>query len=130
MPAYPGDNQATLLRDNQQAFLWQAEVITAGGANSVSLSRAFQLERVNRSFYPWGCSFEVVFASAPGTFEIDIMGANNDKSGNYIQLGTITAVNTSNVGRWDMSSNMWPKYVAAYMKTLTNAVQVTLQVTR
>jgi len=130
MPVYAGTSKATLLRDNQQVFLWQQdETVTAGGANAVSLSLAFQLERINRSFYPWGMSFEAWFSGAPGVFEIDIMGANLDIDTHYVQIGTITAVNSSNVGRFDMPSNTWPKYVAAYLKTLTNAVHVTLQAT-
>lgn len=133
MPAYPGNDLATLLRDNRQAFLWQNETVAAGviptSTAGNSLSLAFQLERINRSFYPWGLSFEVWFSGAPGTFEIDIMGANNDLYTNYVQIGNITAVNSFNVGRWDMPTNIWPKYIAAYMKTLANAVNVTLQAT-
>ena len=133
MPAYAGNDHATMLRNNQQAFLWQSENVTAGGAATppafTSLSLAYQLERINRSHYPWGLSFEVWFDAAPGAFEIDIMGANNDLYTNYVQIGTITAVNGFNTGRWDMPTNVWPKYIAAYMKTLANAVKVTLQVT-
>jgi hypothetical protein len=129
MSVYAGTSQATLLRDNSQAYLWQNELITASGTLAQSLSLAFQLERVNRSFYPWGLSFEAWFSAAPGAFEIDIMGANLDIATHYVQIGTITAVNSSNVGRFDMPTNIWPKYVAGYLKTLTNAVQVTLQAT-
>ena len=132
-PAYPGNSLAKPLLNNRQVFLWENEAVPAS-ASPGSLSRAFELERVNQSFYPWGLSFEAWFSGAPGTFEIDIMGANNDigypTPGNYILLGTITAVNTQNVGRWDMPSNMWPKFVAAYMKTLGNSVNETLQVTK
>ncbi len=126
MPAYPGSSLANILANNRQVYLWDDESVPAG-ATYGSLSWAFQLERHNRSFYPWGFSVEVWFSGAPGTFEIDIMGANNDLMENYVQIGSITAVNSSNVGRWDMASYIWPKYVAAYMKTLTNAVNVTLQ---
>jgi hypothetical protein len=125
MPAYPGNSQAILLRNNRQGHFWNNETVPAN-----TLSRAFQLERINRSSYPWGCSFEAFFGGIPGAFEIDIMGANMDVIQNYVSLGTITAVNSYNVGRWDMPSNMWPKYVAAFVKTLTNAVGVTVQVTR
>jgi hypothetical protein len=130
MPAYPGTAQAQLLRDNNQAFLWQLENPPVG-----SLSVAFQLERINRTFYPWGASFEVVFGGNPGAFEIDIMGANSDTKANFLQIGNITNASGSvvagaYVGRWDMASNIWVKYVAAYIKTLANAVSVTLQVTR
>lgn len=129
MPGYKGNGLATLLRSNQQGDLWLKESVPVG-----SYSTAFQLERISHSSYPWGLSFEAVFSADPGTFEIDILGANNDTGdpgpGNYVQLGTITSVNASFVGRLDMASNMWPKFVRAYLKTLTNAVVVSLQVTR
>ena len=125
MPSYTTPGQAKLLRDNTQGILWAGESVPAS-----TLSIGFLLERINRSFYPWGLSFEVSFSGAPGTFEIDLMAANTDTAGSYIQIGAITTVNGSNVGRWDMPSNIWPKYVAGYIKTLTNAVNTTLIVTK
>ncbi len=125
MPNYTNSGQAKLLRDNTQGILWAGETVPAS-----TLSIGFLLERINRSFYPWGLSFEVQFSGAPGAFEIDLMAANTDAAGNYIQIGSITTVNSSNVGRWDMPSNIWPKYVAGYIKTLTNAVNTTLIVTK
>ena len=130
MPGYPGNDLANLLRSNQQAFLWNNENAAAG-----ALSAAVQLERISHSSYPWGVAFDVQFSGAPGAFEIDIVGAQDDvgypNPGQYVVLGTITAVNSSNCGRWDMPSNMWPKFVAAILKTLTNsAVNTTLRVTR
>ena len=133
MGAYPGNGLANLIGYNRQGYLWDNAVVPAG-ASQGSLSVAFQISRIDNAFYPWGLSFECWFSGAPGTFEIDILGANNDigypTPGNYVQIGSINAVNSSNVGRWDMPSYVWPKYVAAYMKTLGNAVTVTLQVTR
>lgn len=133
MPPYPGNNLANMLQNNRAPYLWENEIIPAG-ATTGSMSRAFQVWKVNQSFYPYGISFEAWFASDPGAFEIDILGANQDigypNPGHYVQLGSITTVNSSFVGRWDMATNMWPKYVAVYMKTLTNAVAVTLQVTK
>lgn len=133
MPAYPGNGLAQLLANNREAFLWLNETVPASTSPG-SLSVAFKLDRISQSFYPWGLSFEVWFSGPPGTFEVDLMGANNDigypTPGNYVQIGSITNVNSSNVGRWDMASNIWPKYVAGYLKTLTNAVSITLQVTK
>jgi hypothetical protein len=133
MPGYAGNGQATLLGVNRQAFLWQSEVIAAGSYPG-SLSVAYLLARLDNASYPWGASFECLFAGNPGVFEIDIIGANIDQAQNYTQLGTITVANSyvsgNYAGRWDMPSNVWVKYVAAYMKTLTNAVAVTLTVTR
>ena len=132
MPAYPGNGLATLLRANRQGFLWDNEIppTTYPGA----LSTALLLERLDYASYPWGAAFEAYFFGNPGAFEIDIVGANIDEAQYYVQLGTITTANSyvsgNYVGRWDMPSNMWVKYVAAYMETLTNAVKVTLMVTR
>jgi len=132
MPAYPGPNLADFLRNNSLRYMWDNEIAPAG-----TLSRSFVLERINRSFYPYGLSFEVSFAANPGAFEIDLMGANTDDPRYYITLGTITAANngfgslfTGFVGRWDMPTNMWPKYVAGYVKSLGNAVALTLTVAK
>jgi hypothetical protein len=125
MPIYPGPGQATLLHANVQAFLFLNESIAAA-----QQSVAFQLERNRAAFYPWGAAFQVKFSGAPGAFEIDIQGSETDELGSYVSLGTITAVNSSNFGRYDMTPSQFPKYVNALMKTLTNAVKATLVVTR
>ena len=133
MPAYPGNGLANLLGNNRQAYLWNNDAVPAGTFPG-SLSVAYQLARLDNAFYPWGAAFEVYFAGDPGVFEIDIVGANIDAAENYTFLGSITSATSfvpgQYVGRWDMPSNIWVKYVAAWMKTLTNAVQVTLSVTR
>lgn len=129
MPNYGSNAQAALLRDNQQKFLWNAETVANG-----TMSIAFQLERINRSFYPWGAAFDVQFSGAPGAFVLSIVGAQDDVGvptpGQYVVLGTITTVNATNCGRWDMPSNVWPKFVAAVMTSITNSVTTTLRVTR
>ena len=136
MPAYAGQNQAIELWNNRQYYFWNNETVTAGTYPG-SLSVAFALQRINQSFYPWGASVEISFSATPGTFEVDIMGANNDLPGNYVQIGSITNTSATSITgtngfvyRYDMASNLWPKYVAAYLKTLTNTVTVTAQVTR
>lgn len=134
MPGYAGNGLAKLLRVNSQGgFLWNNETVAAGVFPG-SLSVAYQVERLDYASYPWGASFEVIFNGNPGAFEIDIVGANTDQAQNYTYLGSITAaasfVPGYYVGRWDLPTNVWVRYVAAYMKTLTNAVQATLQVTR
>jgi len=115
---------------NEQRNLWANENVAEG-----ELSVAFQISRVTSTYYPWGLSFEVIFSGDPGAFEIDIMGANSDNNFSYVQIGSITDASGSIVagqfvGRWDMPSNIWPKFIAAYMKTITNAVKVNLEVTR
>jgi hypothetical protein len=133
VPGYSGAGQAGFIDVNREQYLWLNEVIAAGSAPA-SLSLAYQLRRLDNAPYPWGASFELQFFGNPGTFEVDILGANIDAPQNYTFLGSITAA-TSYVpgyytGRWDMPSNIWPRYVVAYMNTLTNAVAATLMALR
>jgi hypothetical protein len=113
--------------------MWNNDIVPAGVFPG-SLSTAFLLERLDNASYPWGASFEVVFSGNPGVFEIDIVGSNIDQAQNYTYLGMINLatsfVSGYYVGRWDMPSNIWVKYVAGYIKSLTNAVSATLMVTR
>ena len=136
MPAYPGAGLAQLLRVNRQGFLWNVETVPAGTYPG-SLSQGFLLERLDNAAYPWGASCEITFAANPGAFTVNILGANTDAPPNYITLGTITQASPTGqtgtggfVWRYDMATNLWPKYVASYMTSLTNAVNVTLTVTR
>ena len=128
MPGYAGVGKATLLRENRQVFCWQNDTVPASSTNG-SLSVAYQLERVRSVSYPWGFSVEVAFSGNPGAFEVDVMVADTDNPAYFVQWTNITQVNSFNVGRVDVL-NSWAKYVALYMKTLTNAVTVTAQLTR
>lgn len=136
MPGYAGAGQAGFLDVNRQAFLWLNDTVAAGSVPA-SFSLAYQIRRLDNSFYPWGLSLELSFAANPGSFEVDILGANTDALPNYILLGSITQASASGISgtggfvyRYDMASNLWPRYVVGYMKTLGNAVAVTLQATR
>jgi hypothetical protein len=128
MGAYEGTGQAKLVRENSQTFLWHKDVVPAG-VTPGSLSKAVQLERVRSVHYPWGFSVEVSFSGNPGVFEVDVMVSDTDNPNYFIQWTNITQVNAFNVGRVDVL-NSWAKYVALYMKTLTNAVTVSGQLTR
>ena len=124
---YPGGGQAVLLRANEQQTLWLNQNLVAGTTASV----AVQLERIKMSYYyPWGAAFQVAFSGAPGTFEIDIQFAEIDTDADYVTVGTITAVNASNVGRYDMPNTVFPKFVRAFAKTFPNAVTATLVASR
>ena len=122
MPVYPGNGLANILRNNTQGILFAGEAATA-----TELSISFLLERINRSFYPWGFAVEIQFSGAPGAFEFDIMGAETDASTNYVKIGSITAVNSSNVGRFE-SVALFPKYVAGYIASIGNSVNITAKV--
>lgn len=123
---YAGGGLATLLRANEQTYLFQNQPILAGQA-----SIAVQLERMKSSYYyPWGAAFQVFFSGAPGTFEVDIQFSETDEPNSYVSVGTINAVNASNYARYDMPNTVFPRFVRGLVKTLPNAVNVTLVATR
>ncbi len=125
MPAYPGSALAALINTNTQKVLFDNEAVAAGTA-----SVAFMLERQKSASYPLGFAVEVSFSGAPGTFEVDVQGAETDKASNYVQLGTgLTAVNANNVARFEGNA-FYPKFVRVLVKTLTNAVNTTAILTR
>ena len=128
MPAYPGNGLAAPLAYTKQGFFWNNESVPVAAAQG-SLSTAFMLQRVDSAFYPWGFAVEVQFSGAPGTFEIDIMGAETDAITNYVKIGTITTVNANNVGRFETTA-LYPKYVALYIATLPNVVTTTAKISR
>jgi hypothetical protein len=135
MPAYPGSGLAQLLPANRQVYMWETETVPVD-TYPVSLSVAYQLERVPNVIYPWGLSFELTFSGNPGNFEVDILAANSDTPTSFVKIGSITQASQVGVStgsytyRYDMASNIWPKFIAAYLKTLANPVSVTLQATK
>lgn len=133
MPGYGGTGMATLIRENQQKYLFQQETNVTGRA-----SIAVQLERIPRASYPWGVSFHIAFTDAngnpadPGTYEVDIQTSDIDKDTQYCTISSLVgagSLNASFVGRIELPS-FWAKYVRANVVTLTNAVFVTVLVTR
>lgn len=122
---WPGNTKAELLHVNQQAYLLRATRIVAGQA-----SIAVQIERGNRGFYPWGLGIQVEFSGAPGTFDIELAGSEDDRDVSYVNMVQINAVNANNVGRGALGVTNWPKYVRANVVSLTNDVLVTFLVTR
>jgi hypothetical protein len=133
VPGFGGTGKASLLRDNQQKYLFQQETNVTGRA-----SIALQLERINRSYYPWGVSFQVAFTNAagapadPGSFEIDIQTSDVDQDAQYCTINSWVndaSLNASFVGRIELPS-FYAKFVRAFVKTLTNSVYITVLVTR
>lgn len=121
---YPGSGQARLLNANHQYFALQDQLAVAGQA-----SVAFQLERQKSAAYPFGYSVEVTFSGAPGTFEVDLQHADTDTDASYVTQAALSAVNSSNVARYEMAV-CFTKFVRILVKTITNAVNITVEVSR
>jgi len=125
MPGYAGTARAQLLYENRQAFLFQNEIVAVGIS-----SIAYQLRRERGAFYPWGMSLELSFSGDPGTFEVDIETADVDMDSHYVTIDVLNSgLNASYVGRLELPS-FWAKYARAKVVTLTNAVAVTVLLTR
>ena len=125
MPGYSGTAQAKLLYENRQAFLFQNETVTAGTA-----SVAYQLRRERGAYYPWGISLEIFFSGDPGAFEVDLQDADIDQDSHYVTVDQITVgLNTSFVTRIELPS-FYAKYVRVKLVTLTNAVNISVLLTR
>jgi hypothetical protein len=125
MPGYAGTARAQLLYENRQAFLFQNETVANGTA-----SIAYQLRRERGAFYPWGMSLEFAFGANPGAFEVDVQTSDTDDNAHYVTLATLTSgLNASYVGRIELPS-FWAKFVRVQVVTLTNAVAITVLLTR
>jgi hypothetical protein len=132
---YPGAGQASLLRANEQVYLFQTQLIAAGTA-----SIAVQLERIKSGFfYPFGASMEVWFTDVnnnpltPGAFELDWQDADVDQDSHYNTMSSLVgtaSLNSNFVGRIELPT-FWSKYMRALLKTMPNAnVYTTVLVTR
>lgn len=122
---YPGSSKAWLLRENQQAYLFQNQAITAGQS-----SIAVQLERIRTASYPWGVSFAIWFAANPGAFQVDVQTADLDQDSQFVTIASLTGgLNASNVGRVELPS-FWAKFARVKLVSIGNAVNSSVLVTR
>jgi hypothetical protein len=122
---YPGSGKATLLRPGQYLYLIQNQPWTA-----TQSSIAVQLERTKSGFYyPTGFSVEISFSGAPGAFEVDVQTSDTDQDAFYSKAAATTVANTGNVARIEMVS-YWALFTRVNIPTLTNAVNVTVKITR
>ncbi len=124
---YAGDGKAIPLEANGQVTVWNAQTIVSGTTTSL----AVQLERKKAPYYyPWGAAVQVAFSGAPGTFSIGVQFSETDTDASYVTVGTITAVNGSNVGRYDMPNTVFPAFIRLIATSLTNPVTATGVITR
>lgn len=121
---YAGAGQAKLLNMNQQCYLFQNTRVVNG-----SKSVAIQLSRMPRMAYPFQAAIQAMFGGAPGTFELDIEGAEDDADTNYVNVVTIVAVNSGNVGRAALGFS-YPKFIRVNVVALANDVPLSILVTR
>jgi hypothetical protein len=120
---YPGGGQASLLRANEQQYLFRQQLVTAGQS-----SIAIQLERIRGEYYPFAVSFQVWFTDVnqnpitPGAFEIDAQTSDVDADVQYATvngLSGIASLNSNFAGRIELVSS-WAKFTRVNVKTWPN----------
>jgi hypothetical protein len=115
MPAY---NTATapVLTPSRPVKVWDAEAVTTGGkSQQISMHRFDQ---------PGCLSVEVKFSGAPGAFTLDLQTADTDAEAYYVTKTSLTAVNSTNVGRLEVPTVV-AKFARLVMTGIANTVNTT-----
>lgn len=125
MPAYAAGSSLYSIAPGDSIQVWNAEQ-PAPGNNGASASQAVAL--VTAQGLQNGINFTGFFSGAPGAFEIDVQGSENDVDAQYSLLpnGLINSVDAVTGTTFVFEDpNCSKKFVRALMKTRTNAVNVT-----
>jgi hypothetical protein len=115
MPAY---NAATapVVEQGRPSTVWSAEAVSNGGKS--------QQVSFHRRELPGTCSVEVEFSGDPGAFSIDLQTADTDADKYYVTKTTLSAVNSSFVGRLEVPQIV-AKFARLVLVSKANAVNVT-----
>lgn len=126
MSLYSANSPAIALYSGDTGYAWSSENPAVG-----SSSQQFALPRAPWASVPLPLSVEIVFAGAPGAFEIDAQTADTDADANYVKEtnGAITAVSANNVARLELPSTV-ARFLRLNLVSLTNPVAITARVTR
>jgi hypothetical protein len=129
---YPGGGQASILRANEQQWLFQNQLVKAGQS-----SIAVQLERIKGAqAYPNGMSVQAFFTNStgltpanPGAFELDLQNSDVDVDIAYYQGSALTSLNTNYIG--GIALNLfWAKFARVNLVSITNPVYLSVLVSR
>lgn len=133
MPAYLGStrpNYVTACVKGDVVNVWAAEQPVAGNGG-LSASMPVALPSIKgEPGTPFSASGE--FSGAPGAFEIDVQGAENDVEAQYQTLpnGNITTVDSTNNTFVFEGIQVNCKFVRLLMRSRTNAVNVNGRIQR
>jgi hypothetical protein len=126
MPAYGTLTTPSCPYKGDSYLLWNNETPPTGATS----------ERIAVSYAPDGnpayYSIQIVFAGAPGTFEIDLQESDTDTDADYVTTGTgTTTVDANNVARFNTPTPVLANFLRLIMKTQSsNSEAVTAQITR
>jgi hypothetical protein len=127
MPNYITSGNITAIYPGDQFLLFNAEQPAPGQASQqVCLANA-----PNATSLP-GAAVEIFFSAAPGAFNVQVQEADTDTDAAYITIpttGTITTVSGTNFARVEFPT-LKAKFLRVLLSTRTNAVNLTVKVTR
>ena len=116
MPVY--GTTAQTLEAGRPAMVWNNESVAV---NSSSLAVGLQ----RHENFPNCLSVEVLFASDPGAFAVDLQMADTNEDKYFVTKATLEeGLNATFAGRIE-ATNVVAKFARLRMVTLTNAVNVT-----
>lgn len=137
MPAYPGPANGTAPAVNTAGVFPPFSISPGDVSNNLfnaeqpapgTASDRVALHGVYEDF-PGTLSVEGFFSGAPGAFEIDLQTADVDADAFYTQEGNgITAVSAGN--GFHAEFNVSARFARVFLKSRTNAVNLTVYVTR
>lgn len=129
MPAYSNALPPGAIWPGDFAQVWNAEQPTPG-SGGVSASQRVALGVKEGG--PGGFAVTGFFSGAPGSFEIDVQVSDVDADGQYqtINIGPITAVDSTNFTFNLQAPNYSASFVRLLMRSRTNAVNVTADIRR
>ncbi len=130
MPVYSFSPPFFSLAPGEQVQVWNAQQPTPGNVAG-AISQQLALVRLQTQN---GTPFNVsgYFSGAPGTFEIDVMVSDDDNPAHYqtIANGNITTVDATNNTFHLDGILVSASFVALFLRTRTNAVNVTAWIGR
>lgn len=130
MGVYASDRYKQSLLPGQEITLFSAEQPAAGVADGSSCSFSVAIPRSPNGALA-GLNVELHFSAAPGAFQVDVQGANDDVNANFTLItgANVTAVDAVTFNaRSDISTSAG--FVRFFIKSRTNAVNLTARLRR
>jgi len=118
MPGYQTTGSITALYQGDSIMFWNGEN-PAVGSSSLQAALGPAIGTTGQSG-----SVQIVFAGAPGAFEIDVQTSDTDVASDYVSKTQITTVDSNNVARAEISP-LVAKFWRLSLVSLTNAVAIT-----
>lgn len=123
MPGFGALTVPPALYQGDSYLCWNNEAVAVGAASQEVAVAIIANGAVANSL-----SAEIVFAGAPGTFEVDLQTSDTDNANDFVKLSSVNAVSANNVARIE-TTPVAANFARLVMVALGNAVNVTGKLT-